>query len=77
MYAMHRFDPGLFPPEEAERFASELFIEGTERESLTRENRDEIRNYIIALYRRFLAEGEKSEDWRKPLLDFLKELPKR
>jgi hypothetical protein len=72
MYAMSRFDPSLFPPAEAERFASELFIEGIEGESLTRENRDEIRKHIITLYRRFLAEGEKGGDWKEPLLDFLR-----
>jgi hypothetical protein len=77
MYAMSRFDPSLFPPAEAERFASDLFIEGIEGENLTKEDGEEIRNYIIALYRRFLAEGEKSEDWKKPLLDFLEELSKR
>jgi len=75
MYAMSRFDrfdkfdPGLFPPAEAERFASEIFRTG---ESLSKEDGDEIREYILALYRRFLDEGEKCEDWKKPLLDFLK-----
>jgi hypothetical protein len=74
MYAMSRFDSGLFPQAEAERFASEIFIKG---ESLSKEDGDEIRGYILALYRRFLDEGERSEDWKKPLLDFLKELPKK
>jgi hypothetical protein len=71
MYAMSRFDPfdpGLFPPAEAERFASEIF---KKEESITKEDGDEIRGYILALYRRFLDEGEKSEDWKKPLLNFL------
>jgi hypothetical protein len=78
MYAMSRFDSGLFPQAEAERFASEIFREGkNERKSLSKEDEDEIRAYILALYRRFLEEGEKSEDWKKPLLDFLKELPKK
>jgi len=74
MYAMSMFGAGLFPPAEAERFVSEIFIE---KESLSKEDGDEIRAYILALYRRFLDEGEKSEDWKKPLLDFLKELPKK
>ena len=69
MYAMSRYDPGLFPPAEAERFALEIFREG---ESLNKEDGDEIREYILTLYRRFLEEGEKSEDWKKPLLDFLR-----
>jgi len=74
MYAMSRFDAGLFPPAEAERFASEIFKEG---EGLSKEDGEEIREYILSLYRRFLAEGEKGGDWTQPLLDFLKGLPKR
>jgi len=77
MYAMSSFDrldQSLFPPDEAERFVSEIFIKG---EGLSKEDGDEIRAYILALYRRFLDEGEKSEDWKKPLLDFMKELPKK
>jgi hypothetical protein len=74
MYAMSRFDPRLFPPSEAERFASDLFKEGN---NLGMEGGDEIRSYIISLYRRFLAEGEKGGEWTKPLLDFLIELPKK
>jgi hypothetical protein len=77
MYAMSRFDSRLFPPTEAERFAAELFSEGTEGESLTGEGGNEIREYIITLYRRFLSEGEKDEDWKAPLLAFLNELPKK
>jgi hypothetical protein len=69
MYAMSRFDSNLFPPAEAERFVSEIFGEG---ESLSKEDGEGIREYILALYRRFLDEGEKSEDWKKPLLDFLR-----
>jgi len=74
MYAMSRFDTRLFPPAEAERFASDLFREGN---SLTREDGEEIREHILSLYRRFLIEGEKSDDWKKPLLDFLNELPRK
>ena len=74
MYAMSRYDPRLFPPAEAERFASDLFREGN---SLTREDGEEIREYILSLYRRFFTEGEKCDDWKKPLLDFLNELPRK
>jgi hypothetical protein len=69
MYAMSRYDPNLFPPAEAERFVSDLFKEGN---SLTREDGEEIREYILSLYRRFLTEGGKCDDWKKPLLDFLR-----
>jgi hypothetical protein len=72
MYAMTRFDPRLYPPGEAERFAPNLFREGT---VLSGKTEDEIRVYILALYRRFMAEGESAEDWTKPLLAFLKRQP--
>jgi len=74
MYAMSRYDPGLFPPAEAERFASEIFREG---ECISKEDGDEIREHILALYRRFIDEGDRSEDWKKPLLDFLNEFPNK
>jgi hypothetical protein len=74
MYAMTKFDSALFPPEEAERFASNLF---REEKNPGGTDSDEIRKHFILLYQRFMAEGENSEDWKKPLLDFLEELPKK
>jgi hypothetical protein len=68
MYAMTRFDPALFPPAEAERFASGIF---TDAKDPGKVDGDEIREYIISLYRRFLAEGESCDDWTEPLLNFL------
>ena len=74
MYSMTRFEGGLFPPCEAERFTADLFM----REDVPgKEDAEEIRQYILALYRRFVAEGEKAAHWTAPLLDFLKELPPR
>jgi len=72
MYAMTNFDPRLFPPDEAERFVADLFIEA---KIPAKDDADEIRQHILALYCRFLAEGETASDWKTPLLDFLKELP--
>jgi len=72
MYAMTRYDPRLFPPEEAERFASGLFREA---ENPDKVSADEIREHILTLYRRFLAEGKAAENWTKPLLDFWAEQP--
>jgi hypothetical protein len=69
MYAMTCFDKTLFPPEEAERFVSELF-----REGLPEKDGEEIRAHIVSLYRRFLAEQGEG-DWTGPLLSFLKGLP--
>ena len=72
MYAMTRFDGRLFPPEEAERFAAELFLG---EKNPAKEDAEEIRRHILSLYHRFLSEGEAAEDWKTPLLDFLKSLP--
>ncbi|GHU82885.1 hypothetical protein FACS189468_7550 [Spirochaetia bacterium] len=72
MYAMTRFDPPLFPPEEAEGFVSGLFIKG---EGMEAEDCRKIREHIGELYRRFIKEGEAAAEWEKPLLDFLKGLP--
>jgi hypothetical protein len=75
MYAMTRFEKGLFPREEAEDFLSGLF--NRERRPpvsgrLGRVGEGDgalIRDYIGALYARFLGEG--ASPWEKPLLDFL------
>ena len=72
MYAMTVFDPELFPPEEAERFASDIFAE---TENPAKAETLEIREHILALYRRFLAGGQDARDWTEPLLVFLKEHP--
>ena len=72
MYAMTRFEPRLFPPEEAARFAEELFFREKDPAA---EDAQAIRQYILSMYRRFLAEGENAADWKKPLLDFLREMP--
>ena len=71
LYAMTCFDPGLFPPAEAERFVSGIFREA---EVPDKEASGEIREHILALYRRFLASSRPDKDWKEPLLDFLKEL---
>jgi hypothetical protein len=71
MYAMTRFDPALFPPAEAEHFASGIFA-GTKIPG--KADGDVIREYILSLYRRFLSEGESCDEWTKPLIDFLKEM---
>ena len=76
LYAMTSYDPGLFPPEEAERFVNDLFADAKKPDS---GDIIEIREHILSLYRHFLAEGEiygQGEDWKKPLFDFLKSLPK-
>lgn len=66
MYAMTRFDPLLFPPDEAEAFAADLFTAPASPPA-----REAIREYITVLYRRFLEEGKNAKDWAEPLLAFL------
>jgi hypothetical protein len=72
MYAMTRFAPPLFPPEEAEDFASRLF---TAAPSPLREAAPEIRAHILNLYRSFLLKGASS--WEEPLLAFLQTQPEK
>jgi len=76
MYAMTSFDPRLFPPDEAERFVADLF---RETKAPCADDSSQIRDHILSLYRRFLAEGEailNTANWSKPLLDFLRNAAK-
>ncbi|MCL2479404.1 MAG: hypothetical protein FWF22_07875 [Treponema sp.] len=80
MYAMTRYDD-LFPMEEAEAFAADLFRDS---EGIAENDAEEIRVHILNLYRQFSEScafsGTKSSaetgPWEKPLLDFLETLPK-
>jgi hypothetical protein len=66
MYTMSRFEPSLFPEEEARDFAAALFTRpGSPKKSET------IRTYIIKKYKQFMEEGERGPDWKTPLLAFL------
>jgi hypothetical protein len=66
-YAMTRYDPELFPPEEAEAFIADLFASETVPAAADAAS---IRAHILALYRGFVA--AESADWRTPILDFLR-----
>ncbi|MDR0374517.1 MAG: hypothetical protein LBH85_02200 [Treponema sp.] len=72
MYAMTRFDPPLFAEEEAEAFVTDLFTDNTLPPSVAAR----MREHVLSLYRRFLAEGELSANWTEPLLAFLEERKK-
>jgi hypothetical protein len=37
----------------------------------------EIKAHIVGLYRRFLVEGKNARSWEKPLLDFMRPLPRK
>ena len=73
MYAMGKFDPPLFPFEEAKDFVSKLFS----KPEFSIEDSILIKNYIMELYTKFLKEGEKTDIWEKPILDFLADLQKK
>jgi hypothetical protein len=78
MYAMSRFDPALFPPQEAEAFVSRLFAERRTLPGISAEDGKIIRDHILALYRRFMDESPApGEPWEAPLLRFLRELPEK
>lgn len=68
MYAMTRFDPMLFPEQEAVSFVSALFTDNV----LVQEDAAFIREHILSLYRQFLTQGEKAEIWTEPLIAFLR-----
>jgi hypothetical protein len=70
LYAMTCFDASLFPPEEAVDFVSRLFTPPR-----SPPEKDAIRDHILTLYRRFLAEGASAKSWKEPLLRFLDSLP--
>jgi hypothetical protein len=73
LYAMSVYDPPLFPREEAETFAAELFS-GDEFAGLA-ETAVLVRDHIVNLYRNFMAEGGAAEDWTAPLAIFLRKCP--
>ncbi|MDR2259029.1 MAG: hypothetical protein LBE14_07770 [Treponema sp.] len=67
MYAMTCFEGPLFPPEEAELFASRLFTR-----SLPPEDAEILRTHIINLYRQFLSQRKTAKTWDEPLVNFLR-----
>jgi hypothetical protein len=79
MYAMTRFDPAAFPPEEAEDFASRLFQPNPGTAGLATIDAGTgaaVRTHIVTLYRHFLSRGREAEyagaeHWTGPLLEFL------
>jgi hypothetical protein len=70
MYTMSRFDPALFPPEEAEVFVSRLFVDP---DGFLAEDGVRIRDHIITLYRCFMDGIRPGDPWDAPLLEFLRE----
>lgn len=75
LYAMTRFNPALFPPEEAARFTAALFT-GPRNSGPGIDSAEAARAHILALYRRFLEEGRAAPRWEEPLLRFLRSCPR-
>ena len=80
LYAMTRFNPRLFPPEEADSFIDRLFDSAPKacpysppKTKLRGEDIAAIKFHIRILYRQFLA--ARSSDWKEPILHFLQGMP--
>jgi hypothetical protein len=74
MYAMSHFDAPLFPPEEAAKFAEQLFLH---EKNPGKDDGCLIRKHILSLYERFMAEGKNALSWEDPLLHFLQSSPQK
>ncbi|MDR1869648.1 MAG: hypothetical protein LBQ82_06655 [Treponema sp.] len=90
LYAMTRFSPELFPQEEAEKFIALLFSPAPVSDNIPKKCRVHpcaspstklnetditlIKNHILSMYRRFLAEGKTAQFWGEPILKFLREM---
>ncbi len=74
MYAMSRFEPPLFQPDEAKQFAEKLFIHESEP---CQDDVNAIRMHILSLYDRFMNEGTQSVHWEDPLILFLRSSPQK
>jgi len=81
LYAMTCFNPRLFPPAEAEHFVSGIFTRPLADKPVNDEDGSVIREHILSLYKRFIAQREAAADsggdWREPLFTFLRESPPR
>ncbi|MDR0601144.1 MAG: hypothetical protein LBG42_02060 [Treponema sp.] len=80
MYVLTCIDRRLFPEEEAEAFASQLFsgagaAPAMPKTSIPEEDGCAVREHILSTYRRFVEEGRGAKTWDEPLIDFLRSLP--
>jgi hypothetical protein len=69
--------PIPFSPEERLPQNYRLRPRAAPRTKLPAADAAEIKNHIINLYRRFLAEGKTAHNWTEPLLRFLQQSPKK
>jgi len=91
LYAMNCYNNDLFPPEEAVNLMNLLFSPIPDfcrshtknihpsfapKTKLPKAVQDEIREYILNLFRRLLSERDSAKSWDEPLLRFLKSTEK-
>jgi len=86
LYAMNCFSNELFPPQEAEDFLNLLFSQIPDfgvhtknihpsyapKTKIPQDVKNEIKEYILTLFKRLLYERKSSKSWTEPLLNFLK-----
>jgi len=69
-------EPAASPaPPEHSRKNSRKRPSSAPRTKLPAADASEIKNHIISLYRKFLAEGKTAQQWNQPLLKFLRQMP--
>ena len=70
LYLVTKLFPDLFPPTDAALFIADLFKDA---DDISAEDKEAIRNHIDFTYERFLLEGVIEDDWRDPVLRWLKD----
>ena len=70
LYMMTRITPELFTPEDAVEFIDSLFARASD---VKESDRKKINAHIHVMYERLLLEGCTSEDWKEPVLRWLKD----
>ncbi|MBO7638949.1 MAG: hypothetical protein J6S91_08235, partial [Treponema sp.] len=69
LYMITRIVPELFTPDNAIEFISALFKNKTD---ISENDRKKIQAHILFTYERFLLEGAIEEDWRDPIIRWMK-----
>ncbi len=70
LYMMTRITPELFTPQDAIIFIDSLFKDAPD---VSPEDKTKINSHIRFIYERFLLEGALEDDWKEPVLRWLKD----
>ncbi len=70
LYMISKKFPELFPPEMAVELVEDFL---SEKDDITEENKKLIREHILFQYERFLIEGIQFDNWKDPVLRWLKD----